>query len=203
MIDRVRLPAGLLVLVAAGAWIVTSTSFLPGIDADIIAWIAAHRPDWLVDFMRFATHFGQFRWPLTATILAGAFLLGAGAWRLAWRPLASLLIAANLNSWIKEHVGRARPPEDLWASWAPGSGYPSGHSAQAAAAWMALAFALAARWPRHRAALLAGGASVAVLVALSRVVLSVHSPTDVLAGLSVGLAVALLLAPAGALRRRR
>ncbi|MFT4036439.1 MAG: phosphatase PAP2 family protein [Patulibacter sp.] len=193
-------PAGLLAIVIVGAWLVTSTGAVPHADTSIVGWVAAHRPGWLVDGARVVTELGRFPVALAVTLVAGVALAWAGAWQLAWRPLAALMLAANVGPAIKDAIGRARPPQEFWEVWAPGSGYPSGHSGQAAAAWLALAFALSARWPRQRGRLLAAGTAVMLLVGLSRVVLGVHSPTDVLAGWALGTAFALLLAPRRASR---
>ena len=44
------------------------------------------------------------------------------------------------------------------------------------------------RHPRHRVPVIAGAAFMVLLVAFSRVYLGVHYPSDVLAGIAVGLA---------------
>lgn len=192
---RVKVAFGLLLAVAAGAWLVTNTAWVPSMDASINGWVAEHRPAWLVDVARVVTELGWFKVLLPLTVGAGIVLAVAGGWREAWRPAVTLLIAANANAWIKDLIGRPRPEGDLWAAFAPGFGYPSGHSAQAAAAWLALAFALAARWPARRRVILGVGMAIIGLVGATRVILGVHSPTDVLAGWALGAAVALLLAP--------
>lgn len=192
---RVRVAVALLLAVAAGAWLVTNTAWLPSADLRVNQWVAEHRPGWLVDAARAVTELGWFAVLLPLTLGAGVVVAVAGGWRDAWRPAATLLVAAYANAWIKDLIGRPRPEGDLWAAFAPGFGYPSGHSAQAAAAWLGLALVLAARWPARRRLVLAFGLAIAGLVGASRVILGVHSPTDVLAGWALGAAVALVLAP--------
>ena len=71
-----------------------------------------------------------------------------------------------------------------WAATADGYGFPSGHAVGATAVWSALA--LVSDYSTRRRRLAVAGALVAV-VGLSRIVLGVHYPVDVLVGVVVGL----------------
>jgi undecaprenyl-diphosphatase len=109
------------------------------------------------------------------------------------------LLGGALSPLIKAIVERPRPPFELREVVERSSGFPSGHSTQSAAGWVALGLVLAltARTARHGHPAwrwVAAGAGVAVVVGVTRVVLSVHSPTDVLGGwtLGVGCAVAVV-----------
>jgi membrane-associated phospholipid phosphatase len=75
----------------------------------------------------------------------------------------------------------------------------SGHSMFAAAVYPMLAGTLAARWPPgKRYAAIVAGCALALLVGVSRLVIGVHSPSEVVAGLLLGgLASALPFAWAG------
>jgi undecaprenyl-diphosphatase len=120
-------------------------------------------------------------------------------WRSAGRRLALLLAAtagaANLaSSLLKNLFDRPRPgliPHlDHVSSWS----YPSGHATSVTA--IALAFVLLAPAPWRRTA--AGFAVVAILLTgLSRVMLGVHWPSDVLGGTMLGAAAALAIAGSG------
>jgi undecaprenyl-diphosphatase len=67
-----------------------------------------------------------------------------------------------------------------------GWSFPSGHASQASAFWFALVLALRAA-PIPRCELrLAWAAAIVTAVALSRVWLGVHYPSDVIAGLLLG-----------------
>ena len=101
--------------------------------------------------------------------------------RLAGYALVTVLGAELISSLLKDAVSRVRPCVD--AASCPGtSSYPSGHATGAAAFWTVLAVLLVPRWGRRAWALLV----VPAVVAVSRVLLGVHYPSDVLAGLLVG-----------------
>lgn len=206
---RVRLftVAGLALLVLVGALLVTHTTGLTSVDNAIVQWVFDVRGATLPRLARTVTDLGYFGLLLGVTVGVGLVLVAAGAWTLAWRPVAALLLAANIGHELKGLVDRARPASEWWyaaaVDTAPGPGYPSGHSGQSAAAWLAIALVLGAKWPAHRALLLRAAVAVFVLVGLSRVMLGVHSPSDVIAGWSLGIACAVLVAPSAALRRGR
>lgn len=97
--------------------------------------------------------------------------------------LGVALGAIGLTIALKAAFGLPRPPADLWQVNASGFGFPSGHALGATATWGALA-RLVDIGPRRRRWAVA--AVVIGLVALSRVVLGVHYPADVIAGVAIG-----------------
>lgn len=142
-------------------------------------------------------------------VLGGVAALAclAVAWRGApWHGLAAgaLLSGQGLVVWaLKSQWMRARPPggalnaDGVVADWVAadwvvvhGSSLPSGHTTAAVVdfgllAWLALRHG-PAHWQRHRRALCAAAALLALGVGLSRVLLGVHFATDVLAGWCLG-----------------
>jgi len=127
-------------------------------------------------------------------------LLGFGT-RLQFLFFAVLLplIAGELIKWA---VGRGRPFVGGKANafnFEPFAGteayfsFPSAHAIAASA----LAFAVAALWPRARAAMVV----YALLIAMSRLVLLAHHPSDVVAGALVGVVGAMLVRYWFAVRR--
>lgn len=123
-----------------------------------------------------------------------ALVLGAARRRAeAALLLASLAASSGLVYVIKAIVGRDRPA--LWETeqWYWGSSFPSGHTTSTAALSTALALCVGQIWPRWGKVAMVTALVWTALVGLSRVVLGVHWPTDVLAALCLGILIALLL----------
>ena len=130
------------------------------------------------------THLGG----ATSTLTAGVAPLGSESRLREAAGLALLVLIAShlVVQVVKRSVGRPRPSRGEAGSLiaVPDRfSFPSGHAAAA----MSIAFGYAIVFP-HLAAPLVGGA---VLVGMSRVVLGVHYPGDVLAGQLIALATGL------------
>jgi len=159
------------------------------IATSVHAW--ALRTPWAVDAARVLETIGRFRFSFWVVLGTTALLLLARRWRHA---LALVLVAA-LAPWItdliKPVVGRARP---VWET-ALGSeatlSYPSGHATAGIAVYAACGIALGGllRDPARGAAVAALGLLLGISIGLSRVVLGVHWPSDVVGGWCVALAV--------------
>lgn len=107
--------------------------------------------------------------------------------------LGASVITATLVVWgMKAMVGRARPA--LWdAQWYWGSSFPSGHTLSTAAFSTAAALCVARIRPRAGALAMVLALIWTGLVAISRLVLGVHWPSDVLAAVCLGAFVPLLI----------
>jgi membrane-associated phospholipid phosphatase len=112
--------------------------------------------------------------------------------RKLWSTVFLLLVQAGsiVGEATKVLVHRTRPHLFADAYHAAGYSFPSGHTLGATLLWGALVFLLWARLRRPRTVVIAGVIAVAwvALVALSRVVLGVHYPSDVEGGAALGLA---------------
>lgn len=220
--------AACVVLVTVLGWLVRHDGALPRWDARVVADVASRRGDATVDLARAITLLGDFRvLAILAVALVAATVVarrratdlsadhvpghvrdappsGPRRWSTATAALPgiALLTAGALNPLLKAIVDRPRPPEVLHRVTESSSGFPSGHSAHSAAAWLCLGLLL---WATGRSRIaVAACVAATVLVGASRVVLAVHSPTDVVAGWAVGLAVAVVvLAVASARSGRR
>jgi len=147
----------------------------------------------LLSATRAVSHFGD---PLVVTVLAVVAALAC--WLLGRRRdavyVAAVRVAAVVLGFVvKEAVARARPALPQPVAHASGYSFPSGHALGAAALYSSLAVvgagALRRRW---RPALVALAVVVPLAVATTRVLLGVHFPSDVIAGLVLGWAIALL-----------
>lgn len=110
--------------------------------------------------------------------------------RALW-AFVTLLVTWNLGLLAKYLVQRARPVVDDALTLAPGYSFPSGHVTNAASAGVTLAILV---WPllgrRGRVAVAVGVATAVVLTGADRVFLGAHYPTDVVAGMLLGTAMA-------------
>ncbi|MGN6132532.1 MAG: bifunctional DedA family/phosphatase PAP2 family protein [Nocardioidaceae bacterium] len=198
-----RSPSGLrltaLVVVAVGAvWVtvgltqdVLAHEELAVFDHRAHAWLLVHRPAWLDPVMRAATYLGQ-NVVLLPVLLVSALLFVRV--RRTWRPVLDIAVvygwALILYSVMKELGHRPRPPAAEWLAPAGGWAFPSGHTTQAAAAWgIVCVIACVGRSLRTRALLSTAAAVVVLVVAGSRFYLGVHWLTDVLAGMSLSVAI--------------
>ncbi|HEX6516480.1 MAG TPA: phosphatase PAP2 family protein, partial [Nocardioidaceae bacterium] len=201
-LDR-RSPTGLrltmLVLVAVGGiWVtlgltqdVLAHEELAVFDRRAQAWLLQHRVSWLGPVMRTVTWLGDNS--LVIPLLVAAAVVFRWA-RRSWRPAFDIAIvygwALVLYSLMKELVHRPRPPASGWLSEAGGWAFPSGHTTLAVVAWGLLCvLACAGRSHATRTALTSAATLIVLLVAGSRFYLGVHWLTDVLAGMSLGVAV--------------
>jgi undecaprenyl-diphosphatase len=124
---------------------------------------------------------GEFRNQAVIAILLTGLLLILRQWRQAAFAVGAILGSALLNTLIKWTVARARPEVLL----DPLTSYsmPSGHSSGSFAIFMTLAILAGRGQPlRFRLTWLLVGSIPALLIAMSRVYLGAHWPTDVLAG---------------------
>ena len=131
------------------------------------------------------SQFGQSKIVGALALLAAIALWAAGRGRAGVLLVAVVAVQIASNALLKLLFARGRPDLFPHLDVVADLSYPSGHSAQNACFYLLLAFIL----HRHTVWF---GVPMAILVGLSRVVLGVHWPTDVLGGWMEGLAFALI-----------
>lgn len=163
-------------------------------DNAIMRWMGAHRVGWVEHAFAEVTLLGTGIVVLTIVAVAALFL-----WLTRHKYSASLLLVATaggilLNNILKLAFDRPRPQLFPWAARALSSSFPSGHAMSSTIVYLTVAY-LAARLQRRRGARWATmlvAVVVVLLVCASRVYLGVHYPSDVAAGIAIGLAWAAL-----------
>ena len=171
------------------------------VDARAIA-VAQRLPERLIEMFDQVTHFGKSFWflvPIALALAAMALLASPALAPMSRRVLAAiavrlgfLFLAIGLPGLVltvvKRLIGRARPLVEGSADpfiyrpfgWSVEySSLPSGHAIDSFAAAMAIGLL----WPRIRPLMW----TYAVVIAVSRVVLTAHFPSDVLAGAVAGM----------------
>lgn len=160
------------------------------IDTAALLWIRAHVPAALTPWFEAITFSASSTVLTPLTIAAAAGLLAARQRSAALLVAGSVLCAALLVYGLKVVIGRERPA--LWdVQWYWGSSFPSGHTLVMAAFATSSALVAGHVWPAARVAVLALALAWTLLVGLSRLVLGVHWPTDVMVAASLGMAIPL------------
>jgi undecaprenyl-diphosphatase len=155
---------------------------------------------WLLVAAKAATAIGS---PVVVDVVAAVVvvvLLVVGWWRAAVVVALARLGELVCEFAVKVLVARPRPALVHPVASASGYSFPSGHAGGSAAVYGALALlALAGVAGWARLILVTGAALLVAAVAMSRVLLGVHYPSDVAAGVALGLAwvstAALLISP--------
>jgi undecaprenyl-diphosphatase len=159
-------------------------------DDAVIRWMAAHHTRALDAVMLEITALGTGTVVLMIVAVAGLFLVLTSHKYSAMLLLASAAGGILLNGVLKLGFNRPRPAIFLPEVHTVSSSFPSGHAMSAAIVYSTVAY-LAARLHKRRWArflVMAGAFMIIALISLSRLYLGVHYPSDVVAGVAIGLA---------------
>lgn len=185
------------VVVGLGVLIVRDWAPLVDVDRGVLESVRrwALTNDWAVQTSRWLGEMGALR-VSTWVAIAGVLLLLAK--RRYWQALTLGLLAALaplVANLIKPLVARERPIWDVKLAVEDTFSYPSGHATCGVAVWIAVGVAIGSLL-RHRVAgalVVFVFSLVGIAIGLSRIVLGVHYPSDVVGGWCIAIAFAGLL----------
>lgn len=170
---------GMSFLILAGLFI--SYPHLTALDQGVMTLVQEHRSPFLDEAAVVFTLIGEFRNMLMISALLTGLLLLTRQWRQAVFAGSTMLCTALGNTVTKLFFARVRP--EVLSDPLTTYSMPSGHASGSFALFLTLAV-LAGRGqpPRMRLTWLLLGCLPALAIALSRVYLGAHWPTDVVAG---------------------
>ena len=159
-------------------------------DVAVLQWLGAHHTKLLTAAAVELTYLGTGTVVLMIVGVAALFL-----WHTEHKHSARLQLAAVagnilLNGALKFVFHRPRPTVFDWQTVAVSSSFPSGHAMSATVCYGTVAY-LVARLQKHRwsrVLTLTGAVILILLICTTRLYLGVHYPSDVIAGILVGLA---------------
>jgi undecaprenyl-diphosphatase len=203
---------GIVALVAAIAVLggvtedVTQHNGLASSDAAHLRFFTDHRPDLVIRAARHVTDLGGVVVLALIAVAAALFLWYRGVPLVAAAaPAFALGVGATLADIGKQVVDRARPGVGLRVIAEGEPSFPSGHATDSAALFLTLGLVLAIfvlRRPLARLATVAASCLLVAAIGVTRLVLGVHWPTDVLAGWALGATAALAVTIAATLLTR-
>ncbi|QXF12034.1 phosphatase PAP2 family protein [Sphingopyxis terrae] len=184
----------MLALAVLALGLLTRADHVTALDAAIarhLTWPDGAGPPPLIAFMQAISWIGGGtpRWVLVGLIAAAVRYWGGR--RPALAIVAAVLFANIASSLLKAAFDRPRPDLIAHLDHVSSASYPSGHATSAAALYLTLALLVPPRWRRQAwtlAVLMIG------LTGLSRIMLGVHWPSDIVGGTLLGAAFALAAA---------
>ena len=162
------------------------------VDQAILVWLHSHTSTSLAYAAGIVTLSGSWMTLLPLSVISVALLVALQR-RQEALYLAATVVGGQLVSYVMKFAfGRARPA--LWEhDWYWGESFPSGHTLMSTCYALAAAVCVSRLWPQSRLVAFAAAAIWVILVAISRMVLGVHWPTDVAAAICIGVVIALVL----------
>jgi undecaprenyl-diphosphatase len=186
----------MLVLVTATIFIVMATeagqAWFQRIDDRFLEWMVAIQSPFLTAVAKVLSVMGGALVTFPVRLGVAGFL----AWRRRWWHFAAFVSAMVVSeiaiSVLKNVYDRARPPNPLVVT--SGASFPSGHAVATSVTVIAIGIALFPPKGVHRWLWGIGGVIFSYLMALSRTYLHAHWLSDVVAGVLLGVTIAMVCA---------
>jgi undecaprenyl-diphosphatase len=187
---RVSIAAALLAIL----WFAMLTVGAGTADDDILRSLYVGGHPVLTAVARALTFFGSAAFLIAIGIGFALLLWVKGRARYGLVVIAVTLVGRGLVEAQKYGIGRLRPVDEVHLVPVSTPSFPSGHAASSMIVYVTLALIFASgtgwRWPAVAGALL-----FSLCIGISRVMLGVHWPTDVIGGWAFGLLWVLLALP--------
>lgn len=183
---------GLAIAATGIGWLAIHT--VQPLELSLVEWLVAHRSSGITFIMHRLSDLAGENWVILIVLVSAAAFLVV---RHVLDALAVVVSAAGillLYETVTRWVGRPRPPVQHLEN-PGGASFPSGHVANSTAVYVAILLSalLATHLRAVRPALIAIVALLIAGVALSRIYLGLHYPTDVTAGFLLGLGWAVVI----------
>jgi membrane-associated phospholipid phosphatase len=174
-----RLAAAATLAAVAAAPALDAHGLLRRADFAVLSAIVAHRPPGCTEPARRLTRLAE---PPVVLPVVGAATVWATVRGRSPGTVATAACGIGVRRGLAEVIGRSRPPAAWWWDQPTGPSYPSRHVTWAALGYGATADLLAGTTPATAAR--TGCLAVTAAVAVTRVLLGVHWPSDVAAGIA-------------------
>lgn len=161
------------------------------LDRAVLAGLYASEQPELREFLRNFTLLGNWQAVVGVSLAAAAWLLATGHRRAALLLLGITLVGRMLVEAMKLGVSRTRPEAADHLVPVYSLSFPSAHAANSMILWLALALLLPQR--QWRPAAVAVALLISFAVGISRPMLGVHWPSDVIGGWAFGAAWVLVM----------
>ena len=192
-------------MILCGIGLRALSTLVAGADLNAVRGLAGDRSATSTALAHAASWLGRSHVLVPCAGVVGIWAIAAGRRAEGLTVIAGMLGAVIIQNVDKAIIGRPRPPVPELEH-VSGTSFPSGHATEATAFFLLMLVAIPpgawSRCPVRWVAIIAVAAAI-TCVALSRVYLGVHYPTDVAAGILLGaawsaLTARILLAPVAA-----
>jgi undecaprenyl-diphosphatase len=174
-----RIAAGLaLVATALLLGLPATAGWLVAFDVPLFRLLALTpgSPHPLVAAAQFVSHFGDVGVRSLFVIAVAALLIAIQCWRSAGAYLLIVSVSILGHTQAKVHFARARPHLTPWLDSAGDMSYPSGHAAGSMVVLLTAALMIRERWLRGAAL------ALSLAIGMTRPMLGMHWPSDVIGG---------------------
>ena len=188
---RPALKLAIAVAVLAALWLGMMVGGAGPVDESLLAALYVGGSPGLRDFLASLTLLGNWQAVVGVTLVAAIWLLATGHRRRALLLLGITLLGRALVEAMKLGVYRTRPEAADHLVPVYSLSFPSAHAANSMILWLALALLLPKR--EWRPAAIIAALIITFAVGISRPMLGVHWPSDVVGGWAFGAAWVLLM----------